>query len=45
MFCSNCGKPVENSRFCPNCGAEIIMPQAPEPAPSPAPAPSPVPAP
>lgn len=47
MFCSNCGKPVENSRFCPNCGAEIIMPQAPEPVPAPAPAPvqpAPVPA-
>ena len=49
MFCSNCGHPVENTPFCPNCGAKIELPQTPAPVPvqvsDPAPVPDPKPAP
>ena len=26
MFCSNCGKPVDNTPFCSNCGAPVKLP-------------------
>ena len=26
MFCRKCGTDVGNSRFCPNCGAEVAPP-------------------
>ncbi len=31
MFCTNCGKPIpDDSRFCPECGAVIEQPKAPQ---------------
>ena len=35
MYCSNCGKPVQDgTRYCPNCGAPLNGAPAPDPAPS-----------
>ena len=31
MFCTNCGKQIpDDSMFCPECGAKVIVPQAPQ---------------
>ena len=29
MFCSNCGKPINNTPFCSNCGAPAMVPPQP----------------
>ena len=40
MFCSNCGKEIdEDTKFCPHCGTNLQDPAPKAPAPAPAPAP------